>query len=306
MANGTDLAKNCSDSKPCLAPGAAISTSVYSIQGRHMNKPISRHGFTIVELLIVIGIITLLISILMPSLRRAREAANSTACLSNLRQIGMAVGLYAIDNHGFMVPKDFSDPKNPSALPGNWAGILIDYKYLNAPEQVNYKSTTSEGNSVFRCPSGQDQRWNLITPTYVGGEYSQTGAFFWRQQSAISQKYYDIWYAVNADNQSFGVYPMNELPVPGINVSQLMKVSRIHHSEQVPLVYDGIEHHFGMGWGYTAINARHNFGKTTNILFVDGHCAGVDRRQLPSAYNEMSDVEIMREKYPSPQWRLDQ
>jgi prepilin-type processing-associated H-X9-DG protein len=74
----------------------------------------------------------------------------------------------------------------------------------------------------------------------------------------------------------------------------------------VPLVYDGIQHHYGGGWGYVHIHARHDFGRTTNILFVDGHCQGVDRKLLPSAYNEMADVDLMREKYPYPQWRLDQ
>jgi prepilin-type N-terminal cleavage/methylation domain-containing protein/prepilin-type processing-associated H-X9-DG protein len=77
-----------------------------------------RRGFTLVELLVVIGIIALLISILLPALSAAQQAARSIKCESNLRQIGQALLMHANEHHQYMPVAGEMSPALPSA-PGN-------------------------------------------------------------------------------------------------------------------------------------------------------------------------------------------
>jgi prepilin-type N-terminal cleavage/methylation domain-containing protein/prepilin-type processing-associated H-X9-DG protein len=81
-----------------------------------------RHGFTLVELLVVIGIIALLISILLPSLSNAREQANIIKCASNLRQIYLANQMYANANKGYMMP---SRVASGGATNSYWCGADV-------------------------------------------------------------------------------------------------------------------------------------------------------------------------------------
>ena len=75
----------------------------------------SSGGFTLVELLVVIGIIALLISILLPTLNKAKEASKRTACMSNQRQLTAAWLIYAHDNKDYLV-----DPNTNNAT--GWIG----------------------------------------------------------------------------------------------------------------------------------------------------------------------------------------
>src|SRR3954470_17029165 len=81
----------------------------------HRRRVRSR-GFTLVELLVVIGIIAVLISVLLPTLGKARQAANSLSCQSSERSIGQLMQMYAAGNHGYLPPASFTF--KPDGSPG--------------------------------------------------------------------------------------------------------------------------------------------------------------------------------------------
>ena len=142
-----------------------------------MIKHQTKRGFTLVELLVVIGIIALLIGILLPALSKARDSANATKCASNLRSIGQAFQEYLDENQGVFPPSNFytgltidsnhtvQNPQTPVYGYTHWSALIKGNQWMaasdyltnnltpsfSAPQLAAFMSTS--GWEQFQCPS---------------------------------------------------------------------------------------------------------------------------------------------------------
>jgi len=124
----------------------------------------TKRAFTLIELLVVIAIIGILASLLMPAFRAAQETGRTSACASNLKQIGAAMFMFAQD-HGDCFPESGGSiawgTTDPKTNQGPWMQQIAAYiSGTNADPQY------SHGASVFTCPSS-----SLLTKTLPWDQY---------------------------------------------------------------------------------------------------------------------------------------
>jgi len=196
-------------------------------------------GFTLIELLVVLAIIGVLAGLLLPALARAKAKAQNIVCVGQLRQLGLAVRMYA-DDHGNRLPAAEllpSDPIDPEAPLGRICDVLASY--------AGGTGTSGTNLAVFRCPADRFRRYATEGSSYEWN-IDLNGR---RIDETRSSRLHLIWIESESGQDPERGEVHQELQFP---------------PETTPLLLDYESYH------------RPRSGSGKNVVFMDGHVSALD------------------------------
>lgn len=257
---------------------------------------IVRRAFTLVELLIVIAIIALLVGILLPTLKNARETAWATVCCSNMQQIGKAVNLYANDYKERVWPQF------------EWAPIQYQLSNMTAPkigDGVMYLYVDKLAK-INECPKNKRQGIDgavntAIAPEFgreigVGFDYTMIGRYQgFRVGSTVFTAYYKNP-AIIAAGQKGNEYLPSQSQLTMVTGTPIYVEESTYFNNQG--VTDGL-------WGNGDQTTRRHF-KNGNAVFIEGHAGPwkvpTSRRENTTRYAEDLDCNDLYLNAKGSQW----
>lgn len=250
----------------------------------------SHRGFTLIELLVVVAIIALLISILLPSLKRARDQAKTTVCLSNLHQLGLVTTNYVQDFKGSL-------PFFKGLTPPNNAPYLQYHQIFNF---INYLKDLK----IYRCPSATDEVSvkNLadtnpnprFVPRYIvdrsDQRYRQHRTEFPDIDPAnyptglIDPLYTEYW----SNDWSSGATDPLGMPIPAVNGGNIDKIPNVNYAV---IMSDAC-------WWWWELGGATRHNEANNLLYLDAHAARVAKQK----YHDRGYVAENRQPMDSDAW----
>ena len=212
-------------------------------------------GFTLIELLVVIAVIALLMAILLPVLGRAKKQSQGVRCLSNLKQIGMAMHLYAQDNN-LMVPRDETD--------GLWMVLFVPYLGGQSSKVQNYTDLP-----IYDCPSYPDKEQMV--------DYCMNA---WDPK-----KNAELRHATKLDDfkrPAQTIYLADYEYIPNAAQIQIVRKDEDRGSIHLKLRWLDVysTSHLPRGSDQTRRVARERHAKNTNCVFADGHADKINSMDM--------------------------
>lgn len=265
-----------------------------------------RNGFTLIELLVVISIIAVLISILLPSLQKARESAQKSGCQSNSRQIAIGMHNYAADHRDTLPPINSVEPKDNEFY---WHKLLGRKGYVPSgepkPRPSSYDNTYQAAAytlNIWRCPSvTEEQMVNGGTPSATtgwGGGYGVNEGFVAWVPPAMARcgLIRDIRYGGGARlgqlKRPSHLWLVGDAGRPTGNGHFLTWISirPMANGDQVWITYPGNPTDVAQPATRHALSA--------NAAFADGHVQAMTRGQIDVNHNNFMALDINKDNAP--------
>ncbi len=256
-----------------------------------LRRASGRHGFTLVELLVVIGIIALLISVLMPALSKARAAAANVKCLANLKQIGIAVTMYTSESKGsFPVPYILATTGSTTDISWwktHWQTRIQPYmgiKKGGLASGTGFNEIAYNRGSVFNCPSvNQDLRYPSYAMNGALGHFKLKRGHIPNPTEVIyvgdcspagdSQFLYtsDAWrYGINWSTTN------NEPAWPGNWPAGYTATRKVGDAGMPGIRHGNVKVNYNALANVDSLNSK----GTANFVFIDGHAGGLSPLEL--------------------------